>query len=75
MTAEGLILPDATRIEFGAVDADDQFAQIFRTSCRQSPTDDEQAAAFQAYRRALFQKMRELEPSLKDRIDAAETQR
>ena len=35
-------------------------------------TDEEQTAAFQEHRRALFQKMRELEPSLKERIDAAE---
>lgn len=35
-------------------------------------SDEEQTAAFQEHRRALFQKMRELEPSLKDRIDQAE---
>ena len=35
-------------------------------------TDEEQAAAFQEYRRALFQRMREMEPSLKERIDQAE---
>ena len=35
-------------------------------------TDEEQAAAWQEHRRALFQKMRDLEPSLKDRIDQAE---
>ena len=35
-------------------------------------TNEEQAAAWQEHRRALFQKMRELEPSLKDRIDQAE---
>lgn len=43
LTPEPLILPDATEIEFGAVDADDQFAQIFRSSCRQPATDDELA--------------------------------
>src|SRR3954453_11351498 len=43
LTAEALILPDATQVEFGAVAADDQFAQIFRSSCRQPPTDDELA--------------------------------
>ncbi len=35
-------------------------------------TDEEQTAAFQEFRRALFQKMRDLDPSLKDRIDRAE---
>src|SRR5688572_28161770 len=42
-TEEGLVLPDATEVAFGAMDADDQFAQIFRSSCRQPPTDDELA--------------------------------
>ena len=43
-TPEALILPDATRIKFGAMDADDQFAHIFRSSCRQPATADELAA-------------------------------
>src|SRR5229473_849335 len=43
LTAEALILPDTTRIEFGAMAADNQFAQIFRSSCRQSATKDELA--------------------------------
>jgi hypothetical protein len=43
LTAEGLILPDATQVEFGAAAADDQFAQIFRSSCRQPATEDELA--------------------------------
>jgi len=43
-TPEALILPDGTQVEFGAMDADDQFAQIFRTSCRQPPTVEEMAA-------------------------------
>jgi hypothetical protein len=37
-TAEGLVLPDATVVECGAVASDDQFAQIFRSSCRQPPS-------------------------------------
>src|SRR5712691_1148007 len=41
LTAEALILPDETQVEFGAVKADDQFAQIFRSSCRQPATEDE----------------------------------
>ena len=36
-------------------------------------TDEEQTAAYREYRRGLYQKMRELEPALKDRIDAAES--
>ena len=43
LTAEALILPDATQIEFGAVPADTQFAQIFRSSCRQPALADELA--------------------------------
>jgi hypothetical protein len=41
LTAETLILPDTTRVECGAMAADDQFAQIFRSSCRQPATPDE----------------------------------
>ena len=43
LTGEALILPDATQVEFGAMAADDQFAQIFRSSCRQPATEDELA--------------------------------
>jgi len=43
LTPEALILPDTTRIDFGVMPADDQFAEIFRTSCRQPPTADELA--------------------------------
>ena len=43
LTAEALILPDATQVEFGAMPADDQFAQIFRSSCRQPATAEELA--------------------------------
>jgi hypothetical protein len=43
LTAEALILPDATRVEFGAMAADDQFARIFRSSCRQPALADELA--------------------------------
>jgi len=41
LTAEALILPNATQVEFGAMAADDQFAQIFRSSCRQPAMEDE----------------------------------
>ena len=40
-TPEALILPDAAQVEFGAMEADAQFAGIFRSSCRQPATDDE----------------------------------
>jgi len=43
LTAGALILPDRTQVEFGAMAADDQFAQIFRSSCRQPATADELA--------------------------------
>ncbi len=43
MTPEGLVLPDETRVELGALEADDQFAQIFRTSCRRPASEDELA--------------------------------
>jgi hypothetical protein len=43
LTAEALILPDATQVDFGAMAADDQFAQIFRSSCRQPAMADELA--------------------------------
>src|SRR5438067_13097810 len=44
LTGDALILPDGTEVGFGAMPADDQFAGIFRSSCRQPPTDDELAA-------------------------------
>src|SRR3984957_6702553 len=43
LTGEALILPDATQVGFGAMAPDDQFAQIFRSSCRQPPAEDERA--------------------------------
>lgn len=43
LTAESLFLPDKTEIEFGAAQADDQFAQIFRSSLRQPATEEELA--------------------------------
>jgi hypothetical protein len=33
-TPETLVLPDETQIEFSARDADDEFAQVFRSACR-----------------------------------------
>jgi hypothetical protein len=43
LTPEALTLPDATEVDFGAVPADDQFARIFRISCRQPAAEDELA--------------------------------
>src|SRR5205823_3481675 len=43
LTGEALILPDNTEIGFGAAPADNQFAQIFRSSCRQPATEEELA--------------------------------
>jgi hypothetical protein len=43
VSADGLTLADGTRIDFGAVRADDQFAEVFRGACRQPPTDQELA--------------------------------
>ena len=52
---------------------DDAAVRTLKLKIHDAKTDDEQSAAWQEYRRALFQKMRDLEPSLKDRIDAAES--
>jgi hypothetical protein len=41
LTPEALIMPDGTKIEFNPLPPDDQFAEIFRSSCRQRPTDEE----------------------------------
>jgi hypothetical protein len=43
LTPEALILPDETQVAFGAMAPDDQFPQIFRSSCRQPATADELA--------------------------------
>jgi len=41
LTPEALILPNGAEIEFAPVPPDDQFAEIFRSSCRQPPTNAE----------------------------------
>src|SRR5438034_10770949 len=43
LTPERLVLPDGTKVEFDPMPPDDQFAQIFRSSCRQPPTEEELA--------------------------------
>ena len=45
---EGLVLPDASWVELGAMPADNQFAGIFRSSCR-SPATDEELATVDGY--------------------------
>ena len=41
LTPDTLFLSDGAEIGFGAVPADDHFAQIFGGSCRQPPSDEE----------------------------------
>jgi hypothetical protein len=41
LTPESLVLPDGAEFEFDAHEADNQFAEIFRTSCRRLPTEAE----------------------------------
>jgi hypothetical protein len=53
LTPETLFLPDEAQIEFGAAPADSQFAKIFRSSCRQAPTEDE-LAKVDSYRANVF---------------------
>jgi hypothetical protein len=43
LTDAGLALPEATPVALGAMPADGQFAQIFRSSCREPATEDELA--------------------------------
>ncbi|HZU35862.1 MAG TPA: hypothetical protein VFA18_08140 [Gemmataceae bacterium] len=43
LSDEGLTLPDGTQIEIGAMAADDEFARIFHSSCREPPTEEERA--------------------------------
>lgn len=43
LTPESLILPDGTSLEFNPMPPDDQFAGIFRSSCRRPPQEDERA--------------------------------
>lgn len=45
LTPEMLVLPGGAKIEFGAVPADEQFPEIFRTSLRRPATAEELASA------------------------------
>jgi hypothetical protein len=49
VTPESLFLPDGTEIEFIPMPPDDQFAQIFASSCRQKPESHEEQV-LQRYR-------------------------
>jgi hypothetical protein len=42
-TPAAIVLPDGKQVEFGAVEADDQFARIFRSACRQPAAEAELA--------------------------------
>src|SRR5438067_9616751 len=41
LTPEALILADGTNVGFDGMPPDDQFPQIFRSSCRRPPTEEE----------------------------------
>jgi hypothetical protein len=41
LTPEEMFMPDGTKVEFNPLPPDDQFAEIFRNSCRRPPTDEE----------------------------------
>jgi hypothetical protein len=41
LSPEGLTLPDGKRVEIAPMPPDEQFAGIFKTSCRRAPTPDE----------------------------------
>jgi hypothetical protein len=43
LTPEALVMPDGTSIEFNPMPPDEQFACIFRSSCRRPPTREELA--------------------------------
>ena len=41
LRAETLVSPDGTEFELAAIPPDEQFAEIFRSSCRRPATDEE----------------------------------
>ena len=41
LTSDALILPDLTEIEFTPMPPDDQFAEVFKSACRQPATNEE----------------------------------
>ena len=43
MTPEALLMPDGSKVGFAGMPPDDQFAEIFRSSCRRPPTAEELA--------------------------------
>jgi hypothetical protein len=48
VSPDSLVLPSGERVEFGVRDADDQFAQVFRSACRQ-PASKEELATVDSY--------------------------
>jgi hypothetical protein len=51
---------------------EDSTVQDLKLKADSAPNEDEARKALRSYNRALFQKMRGLDPSIKDRIDATE---
>lgn len=45
LAPEALVMPDGTEIEFTPMPPDDQFAGIFKSSCRRPATDNEMQIA------------------------------
>jgi hypothetical protein len=45
VTPRELILPDGAQVDLGFMDADERFPEIFRSSCRRPPTEEELATA------------------------------
>jgi len=43
LTPEALTMPDGSQVKFDAMPPDDQFAEVFRSSCRQPPMEEELA--------------------------------
>jgi hypothetical protein len=43
LTPEALVMPDGTQVDFAPMAPDDQFPEIFRSSCRQPATEEELA--------------------------------
>jgi hypothetical protein len=44
LTPEAMVFPDGSQVEFNPMPPDEQFAHIFRSSCRRPPSDDELTA-------------------------------
>lgn len=51
---------------------EDSGVQDLKIKADTAPTEDEARKGLRAYNKALFQKMRKIDPSIKERIDATE---